>query len=156
MLGAVALLLPVSAALGIGFASETADPDRAALGSGIAGVRDTVRSHLPRVLYRPGGRTERELGGGEASYYGNRFAGKRTASGERFDPRHLTAAHRSLPFGSKVRVTSRRTGRSVVVRINDRGPFHRARIIDLSEAAAQRIGMADRGRGRVYLALLDT
>lgn len=73
-----------------------------------------------------------------ASYYGME-SGPRTASGERFDPNAMTAAHRSLPFGTLVRVTYR--GRSVVVRINDRGPFVRGRDIDLSQGAARRIGL---------------
>lgn len=94
------------------------------------------------------------LGGGVASYYGKKFAGRKTANGERFDPGQLTAAHRSLPFGSKVRVTSKRTGKSVIVRINDRGPFHRGRVIDLSRAAAQQIGLISSGHGPVSLELL--
>ncbi|MGI3903665.1 MAG: septal ring lytic transglycosylase RlpA family protein [Janthinobacterium lividum] len=81
------------------------------------------------------------FGGGLASWYGPGFSGHRTASGERFNTGALTAAHRSLPFGSRVRVTSRRTGRSVVVRINDRGPFVGGRIIDLSPAASRVLGM---------------
>ncbi len=95
------------------------------------------------------------LGTGEASWYGPKFAGRRTASGETFDPTELTAAHRTLPFGSLVRVTSNRTGKSVVVRINDRGPYHGNRVIDLSEAAAKEIGIKSRGRGNVDLALLE-
>lgn len=94
------------------------------------------------------------IGSGIASYYGNELAGNRTASGQRFDPGALTAAHRTLPFGSKVRVTYARTGESVVVTINDRGPFHGNRVIDLSKAAAQQIGLARAGSGRVELALL--
>jgi rare lipoprotein A len=97
---------------------------------------------------------EQALGGGMASYYGAELAGRRTASGERFDPRGLTAAHRTLPFGSKVRVTNPANGRSVVVRINDRGPFARGRVIDVSRSAAERIGLVARGHGQVQLALL--
>ena len=96
-----------------------------------------------------------ELGTGMASYYGRELLGRRTASGERFDPTDLTAAHRTLPFGSKVRVTNPRSGKSVVVRINDRGPFARGRLIDVSEAAARRIGLVAMGYGPVKLALLD-
>ncbi len=81
------------------------------------------------------------FGGGLASWYGPGFGGHRTASGERFNTGAFTAAHRSLPFGSRVRVTSRRTGRSVVVRINDRGPFVGGRVIDLSPAASRALGM---------------
>lgn len=76
-----------------------------------------------------------------ATYYGQEFAGHRTASGETFNPNALTAAHRTLPFGTRVRVTNSRNGRSVIVRINDRGPFVKGRAIDLSSAAAQAIGM---------------
>lgn len=93
--------------------------------------------------------------GGTASYYGRRFAGRPTASGERFDPAQLTAAHRTLPFGSMVRVTNPGNGRSVVVRINDRGPFHGGRVIDLSRAAAEEIGIVQRGHGTVELELLE-
>jgi len=79
---------------------------------------------------------------GYASWYGEP---QMTASGERFDRNALTAAHRTLPFGTRVRVTNHRNGRSVVVRINDRGPYGRGRIIDVSEAAARRLGMIDAG-----------
>lgn len=78
---------------------------------------------------------------GMASWYGPGFHGRRTASGERFDQYALTAAHPSLPFGSLVCVLSPKNGRSVVVRINDRGPFAKKRIIDLSKGAAQALGM---------------
>ena len=94
--------------------------------------------------------------GGVASYYGKKFHGRRTASGESFDMNAMTAAHRTLPFGSKVRVTNSRTGKSVVVRINDRGPFHGKRVIDVSRAAATELGLIARGHGNVNLALLDS
>jgi rare lipoprotein A len=89
---------------------------------------------------------------GGASWYGQGFHGKRTASGERFNTHALTAAHKSLPFGSRVRVTNTRTGRSVVVRINDRGPYAHGRVIDLSKAAAQAVGLS--GVGEVKLTRL--
>ncbi len=92
--------------------------------------------------------------GAEASFYGEEFAGRPTASGETFDPELLTAAHRTLPLGSLVSVTDALSGRSVVVRINDRGPFHGNRVIDLSVAAARQIGLLDRGTGRVSLHLI--
>jgi rare lipoprotein A len=76
-----------------------------------------------------------------ASYYGKELAGRRTASGERFNPGAMTAAHRTLPFGTRVRVTNIHNGRSVIVRINDRGPFVKGRSIDLSSGAARAIGM---------------
>ena len=87
----------------------------------------------------------------EASYYGKGFAGKPTANGERFDPERLTAAHRTLPFGSIVKVTNAATGKTVKVKINDRGPFHGNREIDLSTAAARAIGMLDSGTAKVTL-----
>jgi rare lipoprotein A len=95
-----------------------------------------------------------EIPSGVASWYGPGFAGRKTANGERFDPGQMTAAHRTLPFGSKVRVT--RNGKSVVVRINDRGPFHGNRVIDLSQAAAAELGLVRAGSGRVELALLSS
>jgi rare lipoprotein A len=88
---------------------------------------------------------------GVASWYGPGFAGRLTASGEVFDPGQLTAAHRTLPFNTHLRVTNLSNGRSVVVRINDRGPFAGGRIIDLSRAAAERIGMIASGTARVRL-----
>ena len=82
---------------------------------------------------------------GRASYYGARHHGNKTASGERFDQHALTAAHRTLPFGSWVRVTNLRNDKSVVVRINDRGPYARGRIIDLSKKAAEQLDMLRAG-----------
>jgi rare lipoprotein A len=90
---------------------------------------------------------------GMASYYGSE-SGTRTASGARFNPGGMTAAHRSLPFGTKVRVTNKRNGRSVVVTINDRGPFIRGRIIDLSTGAAGIIGMRSSGVAPVSVEVL--
>jgi rare lipoprotein A len=87
-------------------------------------------------------------GEGLASFYGNDL---QTASGERFNPRAMTAAHRTLPFGTKVRVTNVRSGRAVTVRINDRGPFIPGRVIDLSQAAAEELGIVGRGIAKVKL-----
>ena len=92
-----------------------------------------------------------ELGRGRASWYGPGFHGKRTASGERFDMNDLTAAHRTLPFGTRVRVLNSQNGREVVVRINDRGPHIRDRIIDLSKAAATAIDLLQAGEAPVVL-----
>jgi rare lipoprotein A len=97
---------------------------------------------------------ETVLGRGSASYYAAKFDGRRTASGERFDNDEMTAAHRTLPFGSLVRVTNPANGRSVVVRVNDRGPFTRGRLIDVSRAAAEELGMVARGHAQVELALI--
>lgn len=92
-----------------------------------------------------------ELGRGKASWYGPGFQGKRTASGERFDMNALTAAHRTLPFGTRVRVRNLRNGREVVVRVNDRGPHVNDRIIDLSKAAAAALDLVQAGEGPVVL-----
>ncbi|MXO90586.1 septal ring lytic transglycosylase RlpA family protein [Altererythrobacter aquaemixtae] len=96
----------------------------------------------------------RSLGTGVASYYGRRFHGRLTANGERFNMNAMTAAHKTLPFGTRVRVTNPRNGKAVVVRINDRGPFIRGRTIDLSRAAAGEIGIISRGHGRVELDII--
>ena len=88
---------------------------------------------------------------GIASWYGPGFHGRRTANGERYDMNALTAAHPSLPFGTLVEVRNARTGRGVTVRINDRGPFAKQRIIDLSFAAAREIGVVERGTAAVEL-----
>lgn len=95
------------------------------------------------------------IGSGKASYYGNQHHNKLTASGERFDQNALTAAHQTLPFGTRVRVTNTRNGQSVVVHINDRGPFVRGRIIDLSKAAFERIASTRAGVIRVRLERVD-
>lgn len=88
---------------------------------------------------------------GTASWYGPRFYGRKTASGEIFTKRALTAAHRTLPFGTKLRVTNQKTGKSVVVKVNDRGPFSGNRVLDLSHAAASAIGMIESGLCKVKI-----
>ena len=90
---------------------------------------------------------QRELGRGLASWYGARFHGKPTASGEKYDMHEFTAAHPTLPFGTIVRVRSLVNGRTVDVRINDRGPFIKRRVIDLSRAAAQKLGLIEARTG---------
>ena len=91
---------------------------------------------------------------GEASWYGPGFQGKKTASGEIFDDSKLTAAHKTIPLGSKAKVTNLTNGKTVEVKINDRGPFIDGRMVDLSQAAAQALGMIDRGTARVQIDLL--
>jgi len=91
---------------------------------------------------------------GRVSWYGPGFHGRVTANGETFDTHQLTMAHRSLPFGSEVRVTNLENGRSVVLRVNDRGPYVRGRIADLSRAAADELGFADDGVVRARIELL--
>jgi peptidoglycan lytic transglycosylase len=88
---------------------------------------------------------------GRASWYGAEFARRRTASGTPFDPASFTGAHRTLPLGSKVRITNLRNGRSVLVTINDRGPFRHRREIDVSFGAARALGMLGRGVERVLI-----
>lgn len=97
------------------------------------------------------GEAARELERGRASWYGPRFHGRRTASGERYDMHALTAAHKTLPFGTLVRVRSLVTGHEVEVRINDRGPFSPGRVIDVSRAAAEALGMMGLGVKDVLL-----
>ena len=97
----------------------------------------------------------RELERGGASWYGSGFHGKRTANGERYDMHALTAAHKTLPFGTMVRVKSLVNGREVLVRITDRGPFIRNRVIDLSRAAASELGMLSLGFKQVVLMVAE-
>jgi rare lipoprotein A len=93
---------------------------------------------------------------GDATWYGGKLAGHRTANGERFDPRRMTAAHRTLPLGTWVEVTRIDTGQRVRVRINDRGPFgHKERVIDLSRAAAEALGMRKVGVARVEIRVVS-
>ena len=106
--------------------------------------------------YRLTGEAARELERGNASWYGGQFHGRRTASGENYDKYALTAAHKSLPFGTIVRVRSLALGREVDVRINDRGPFSPGRVIDVSQAAAQALGLTGLGVGEVTLNVAAT
>lgn len=102
--------------------------------------KDTPRSHYQS---------------GMASYYADKFNGRRTANGERFDNTAMTAAHPSLPFGTLIEVTNMRNGKKVVVRVNDRGPYTHARVLDLSKNAARQLGMHNTGTAKVKVAVLD-
>lgn len=102
--------------------------------------KDTPRSHYQS---------------GMASYYADKFNGRRTANGERFDNTAMTAAHPSLPFGTLIEVTNMRNGKTVVVRVNDRGPYAHARVLDLSKNAARQLGMHNTGTTKVKVAVLD-
>lgn len=167
------LALAACAVLALLYARSGERPEPVLLGVGPAGVMLLEAAHNSEPLPADAIEAEPEVsaeeeapgegnlpgeeaGEGEASYYGHELAGNRTASGEHFDPAGMTAAHRTLPFGSRVRVTNTRNGRSVVVRINDRGPFVRHRVIDVSRAAAQRLGMLGAGRAQVRLELLPS
>ncbi|MCS4533929.1 septal ring lytic transglycosylase RlpA family protein [Neisseria sp. CSL10203-ORH2] len=88
---------------------------------------------------------------GRASWYGKKFHGRKTSSGERYDMNEMTAAHKTLPIPSYARVTNLQNGKSVVVRINDRGPFHGKRIVDVSKAAAKRLGFMHTGTAKVRI-----
>ncbi len=116
------------------------DPGSSQLMSGVALVHSEVATRGEAI--------------GKASYYGEEFAGQPTASGETFDPGRLTAAHRSLSFGTRVRVTNLHNGKSIVVRINDRGPHRKGRIIDLSRRAATELGFRKLGLAQVRLEIL--
>ena len=134
----------------------------------ISGVQEPVPKHEPLSrygnpeTYSVWGKTYRVLPStdgyveeGKASWYGQKFHGHRTSSGEAFDMYQFTAAHRSLPLPTYVRVTNLDNGKSLVVRVNDRGPFHSERIIDLSWAAAVRLGIDQAGTGRVRVEAIN-
>ena len=106
-------------------------------------------------IFSPGTPRRSKFQIGMASWYGPGYHGNTSASGEIYNMYELTAAHRDLPFGTHVRVTNLRNGKTVVVRINDRGPFKRGRIIDLSYAAARKIGMVREGSTRVRVEIVD-
>ena len=105
--------------------------------------------------YQLTGEAARQFERGQASWYGPRFHGRLTASGERYDMYALTAAHKTLPFGTVVRVRSKVLGREVDVRINDRGPFAPGRVIDVSRAAAEALGLVELGVADVSLLLVQ-
>lgn len=92
---------------------------------------------------------------GMASWYGRQFHGRKTASGDTFDMNGLTAAHRSLPLNCFIRVTNKSNGKSVIVKVNDRGPFHGNRVVDLSYGAAQRLGITNSGTAKVSIERVD-
>ena len=97
-----------------------------------------------------------DISSGVVSWYGGKFHGRKTASGDRYDKNELTAAHKTLPFGTKVKVTNTRNGKSVVVEINDRGPFVKSRVLDLSQAAFNEIGHTNTGVMHVEYEVLET
>lgn len=92
---------------------------------------------------------------GMASFYGKAHHGRKTASGERFNMYHLTAAHRKLPFGTRLLVSCKETGRTVIVTVNDRGPYHGNRILDLSLGAAKELGIVKRGVARIEIEKIE-
>lgn len=161
----VAALLVGAAGLGVALypdgASSSEAPDAVEtvavaqpiyLGKGQAGIKASPAPIQEEVSADEEG--GEPVGSGEASYYGSELEGNPTASGERFDPEGLTAAHRTLPLGSRLRVTNPSNGESVIVRVNDRGPFARHRVVDVSERAARELGILRAGTARVELELL--
>jgi len=110
-------------------------------------TRVATARHTPFARHKNTGETP-TASGGVASFY---TEGKQTASGEKFDPNELTAAHRTLPFGTRLRVTNVATGKSVTVRVNDRGPYVRGRVVDVSYSAAESLGMVNKGVTNVKL-----
>jgi len=137
-------------------AQDSVPPRIQSLEEAVAAANDPTPVPLPEAKAEAVRQAFEEIGEGQASYYGRELAGNRTSSGERFDPMALTAAHRTLPLGSLVRVTNLANGRSVIVRVNDRGPFVRSRLIDVSLGAAREIGMVAQGRAQVRLELVRT
>lgn len=135
-------------------APTSGEPEAVPLGTGVAGVEDGAGKARPEPP-PPAPAIARFLGEGRASFYSDVLEGRPTASGEPYRGADLTAAHRSLPFGSRLRVTNLANGRSVVLRVNDRGPFARNRVLDVSRTAADRLGMRTRGHTRVRLELLE-
>jgi rare lipoprotein A len=126
--------------------------------AGCAGSRQSVDAPARGAATAEKAAESEESGGrwrtyetGVASWYGGRWHGRKTANGERYDQNSMTAAHKKLPFHTRVRVTNLRTGKSCIVRINNRGPYVRGRVIDLSVAAAKKIGSHSGGLSRVKL-----
>ena len=133
------------ARLGGSDGAPAADASKSDASDTAASADDAAKPRLS--LFRSG----RDLQRGMASWYGPGFHGRPTANGEKFDMYELTAAHKTLPFGTRVVVHNPRTGKEVVVRINDRGPFAKDRMIDLSKAAANALGFKSRGQDAVVL-----
>ena len=156
LLGAAALLMAplVTTAPAMAASSSLSNPAADAV------IRDVVPSpswedrFLRQMPASPKGLLQLAAATGQASWYGPGFYGNRTASGEVLRPGTYTAAHRSLPFGTRVRVTNLNNGRSAVVRINDRGPFTGGRIIDLAHGAASELGVTSSGLATVRLEVL--
>ena len=119
------------------------------------GGKNSISGQVRKTSYSPTNAKAKLASSGVASYYGPGFHGRRTANGERFDMHAMTAAHRTLPFGTQVKVTNLANGKSTIVRVNDRGPYAHGRVIDLSLAAAKAIGSAGSGTARVSLEVLN-
>jgi rare lipoprotein A len=145
-LGLAALAILAAGSISPALAHESDVSSTLRAGHGLESPREPQETGSLR------GRHHRLRPTGAASWYGPGFQGRRTANGERFNTHAFTAAHRSLPFGTRIRVTNTANGRSIVVRINDRGPYVGGRVIDLSQASARAIGI--QGVSRVHLSRL--
>lgn len=139
-------------ALGMAHPACAKQPKRAPV---VIGSAELAANVVDQARLRPAASHERLVERGIATWYGKRHSKHFTVSGERFDPAKMTAAHRSLPIGTLLRVTDRDTGRSIVVRINDREPPHGRRIIDLSEGAARALGIHRQGVANVTLTAIS-
>ena len=117
--------------------------------------KTSVSGHVKKVSYSPVSAKAKFASSGVASYYGPGFHGRRTANGETFNMHAMTAAHRTLPFGTLIKVTNLSNGKSTIVRVNDRGPYVGNRVIDLSVAAAKEIGSTHSGAARVNLEVIN-
>jgi rare lipoprotein A len=117
--------------------------------------KTSVSGQVKKVSYSPVSAKSAFVNTGVASYYGPGFHGRRTANGETFNMHAMTAAHRTLPFGTKLKVTNLSNGKSTIVRVNDRGPYVGNRVIDLSVAAAKQIGSTSSGTARVNLEVIN-
>ena len=115
------------------------------------GIEEQIKSKSLEAASKSVGKHKAFNQSGRASWYGPGFQGRRTANGERFNMNAMTAAHRTLPLGTTVKVTNSANGKSVIVRINDRGPYHGNRVIDLSKAAAQELGFLKQGVAKVNI-----
>ncbi len=152
--GLASLMMPLQARSGSEASTAAPEPEQEAKpASAIRRSADKVRQALsPDKWKEPVPQKQQGL----SSWYGKRFHGKKTASGEAFDMHAMTAAHRTLPFQTWVRVTNLANGKAVIVRINDRGPHLHSRIIDLSQGAAKALGFSHKGLARVELEVLSS
>jgi rare lipoprotein A len=139
---AAALLLFTA---GLAHAQQASAPAGAAPAAAPSAAAMPAATPAPAPAPAPAAAPAADSSEGKVAWYGRKFAGRKTASGERYNPGALTMAHKSLPFGTKVRVTNAKNQRSVVVRVNDRGPTGGERVGDVSAAAAQRLGMLRSG-----------
>lgn len=146
---------------GVSDSAPNVVPDNSKISDAVPRVEPKSRGGN-RSSYKVFGKTYKVMGSskgfverGDASWYGTKFHGRLTANGERYDMYAMTAAHKNLPLPSYVQVTNLDNGKKIVVRVNDRGPFHKGRVIDLSYAAASKIGMLKKGTARVKVVAID-